>query len=357
MPASALPVEIWLIVFAAVDDVNFLWSTCRSISRAFCNYVELFFRSGVIPDTFVDLHYTDIHTERQPPMASYIHIPMVFDCFSDDGSIAIFKQRTYAKIDGCRIAGSVRGWVPFLEHYLQETQQKAPVVLSKSKADRLAPMWKRDHQRFLKNYRGERRDNYLWNMSNMVSIGRGDRPPYYIKVFDMVNDTELVDVAVDCKERKISFNWRRTYSLFFREQEFVARASRSPAKTHVYGKQLDVVAAQWFPSLVHPYDSPEHHYRQARRKRLLAWSQRNEKRMSPEIFLLIERRVSVERTRLQAALRHDNLRPFTEGEYKECVPEKLAADQPELLKWPFGSYVPTNTVVGGVIVATCCVIL
>jgi hypothetical protein len=108
--APSLPLAIWLLVFEHVDDINHLWSTCRSVSRFWRARVDSFFRYSVLRNTFVDLHYSDIHTCRGP-LNSYIHIPMVFDRMSDNGTHAVLKQRVYKHIDGCLQNGSVRGLV------------------------------------------------------------------------------------------------------------------------------------------------------------------------------------------------------------------------------------------------------
>lgn len=53
--------------------------------------------------------------------------------------------------------------------------------------------------------------------------GRFDVPPYTITVRHDVNDTELPGLKVDYEKREISFDWRRMYSVFFREAEHMKR--------------------------------------------------------------------------------------------------------------------------------------
>ncbi|KAF2244500.1 hypothetical protein BU26DRAFT_523147 [Trematosphaeria pertusa] len=340
-PSPQLHLDIWLLVFDELDDITFLWSACRNVSHFLRACVDAFFRHGVLQNTLIDLHYSDIHT-RHGPVNNYIHVPMVFDRFSDDGTRAVFQQREYNEIDSVsRYKGSVRGWLPFMERYCKETLKPTPKVLHKSKASGAPPLWEREHTHWRNTLSGDRKKSYLTAIRAMTSIGRGDRPPFYIKIHSTVNDTELVDVVVDCSRRELSFNWRRTYSLFFREVDFVARAYNSFGKKRVYDEDLTAVAMRYF------FDqNRKNHNVRARQKRLVTWTIGNKHRMSPEVRLWTEHQVESERVRVERFLRRDNLCEVQEGRgsEEEIVPAKLAEDHPDLLFWPWtdedGFYTP-----------------
>ena len=53
--------------------------------------------------------------------------------------------------------------------------------------------------------------------------GRFDVQLYTITVRHNVNNTEPPGLQVDYEKREISFDWRRMYSLFFREAEHMKR--------------------------------------------------------------------------------------------------------------------------------------
>jgi hypothetical protein len=341
--APSLPLDVWLLVFADVDDINYLWSTCRSVSRFLRACVDVFFRYSVLRNTFVDLHCSDIHTCRGP-LSSYIHIPMVFDRMSDNGTHALFKQRVYKHIDGCLQNGSVRGWVPFVERYHKETHQPALKILHKRKASSEPPLWEQLHTHWRNTLNDAMKERYLFNLGNMTSIGRGDRPPFYLKIFDDVNDTDLVDLVVDCAQNEISFNWRETYNLFFREKNFVARTHNRTGKKRIYDE--DLVAVSWRYSF---NQNRSNHSLRARQKRLRTWTAQNKHRMSSEMRLKTEHRVDAEKVRMQRFLNHDNLALVAEDDHHatdEIVHEKLAEDYPALLFWPWtdndGFYIPGN---------------
>ncbi|KAF2006865.1 hypothetical protein P154DRAFT_517337 [Amniculicola lignicola CBS 123094] len=336
-------VEIWLRVFQALQDPNVLWSTVRHVSRFLCACVEEHFRHGIIQNTFIDLHYSDFHT-RHGPDNGYIHIPLVFDRFSQDGSLAVFQQRVFKRNNSSPVAGSVRGWVPFIERYHLEVRKPKPQILNKSQANNGPPLWEAEHGDIRNSLSGDEKKNYLISMGKMVSIARGDRPPYYIKIFNAINDTELVDPVIDCREREVSFDWRKTYTMFFREEEFVIRASRLPrSKKRCYDKDLPAVAARWGYDKSYQDDDGL----RARQKRLQKWTNKNKHRLSSEMRLWTEVRVNLEKVLLLRILRHDNLGPVIE-EQEEIVPEKLADDHPDLLFWPWGDadrfFVPARRV-------------
>ncbi|KAF2661157.1 hypothetical protein K491DRAFT_479688 [Lophiostoma macrostomum CBS 122681] len=332
--ARPIPLDVWLLVFDELNDLNALWSACRNVSRFLRACVDEYFRHGVLQNTFVNLMYSDINT-RLGPQYQFIHIPLVFDRFSDDGSRAVFQQRIYREIHPHKYQGSVRGWVPFIERYHKEIGQERPVILNKSRATSRLPRWEREYDMWKKTLHSELKKDYLLIMAYFTSIARGDRPPFSLKVGDLINDTDLVDIVVDCKQREVSFNWRQTYANFFREQNFCAHATKRSSTTRVYDKDLEQAGRRY--SLV--VDEMPDSFVQARRKRLAPWVEKNKDRMSPEIRLWTEIGVAGEKARIKDFLRHENLapwRPETDTSVmEEEVPEKLAKDHPDILFSPW----------------------
>ena len=269
-------------------------------------------------------------------MYHYIHVPLAFDHFSDDKTRVVLGQRAYKQNDSHSYSGSIRGWVPFMERYCEETRKPKPIVINKRKMSMGAPLWESNHLQWRNTLTTDRKTAYLSSLRDMISIGRGDRPPYYIKVDDDVNDSELVDLRIDCDSHQISFDWRATLSKFFLEQEFVARAYSSTAKQRVYDADLASASRRWFNNLNWNNSHLDHSLR-ARQKRLVPWVAENKRRMSTEMRLWVEHNVDFEKIRVQNILTHENLR---EADYREeeaeVVPTRLADDHPDLLFWPWG---------------------
>ena len=334
MRGVTLPVDIWLLVFEEMDDVNILWSHVRNVSHLLRAYIDEFFRHGVIQNTFIDLHYSDIHTSSGPTYG-HIHVPMVFDRWSEDGRRAVFQQRAYKEYDWPYVRGSVRGWVPFIDRYHEETQRGRLEVLNKSKADVAPPLWERDYMYWRNTLNDDHKRTYLKNLSIMTSIGRGDRPPFFINVFNSargVKDTDIVDIVVNCEKHEVSFDWRQTYTFFFREDEFERRASDAPPnKCHyIYDKELNDMDALWMQG----HRKNDHTIR-ARQKRLSEWYALNKHRMSPEHRMWTQERAYTEGQRLGLLMRRENLIPVpidgSNGD-EEIVPE-TCAETPTAIRW------------------------
>ncbi|KAF2016182.1 hypothetical protein BU24DRAFT_409321 [Aaosphaeria arxii CBS 175.79] len=329
--APSLPIDIWLLVFAQVDDDLFLWSTCRNVSQFLRDCVDEFFAHRVLPGVLIDLFYSDIHTISGPEY-HYVHVPMVFDRLERHGLRAVFQQRAYNKLPRCRMTGSLHGWVPFIERYCEEVHRQRPIIHNKSSSDAGRPLWEQEHE-YLRNTLliGEK-DDYLLNVGDMTGIARGDRPPFYIKIWDIVDDTDLVGLTIDCERREISFNWRKTLNLFCRQQLWIGPINDFSAQHRVYDKELDAVA-----SLYMDQDLIFTRSGRARQKRLRPWTVKNKHRMSPEVRLWTARRIDNEKNRLKQYLTHSNLLPLPEDidDLEERVPQSLAQDHPDLLFWPW----------------------
>lgn len=187
---------------------------------------------------------------------------------------------------------------------------------------------------------------YLASLRDHTSIGRGYRPPHYLKLREAVNDTELVDLAVDIEAREISFDWRRTFAMFFVEQRFIMLAERDAGTRAVYDTDLEAAIRRTVrPSgcthagRMHAQDHWNSSHRLARRKRLQPWVLDNKHRMTPEDRAKAEDRVEYTKDRIRRRLRHDNLRKLELLEFdRECyevVPQACAEDLPFLLQWPW----------------------
>lgn len=330
-PLLQLPVELWLLVLAQFDDnLVELWCVVRNVSHFFRACVDDFFSHGIVQKTLINLRYSDIHTQSGPTHA-YLHLPMVFDHLSDNGHRAIFQQRAFKQTSNFQAAsGSLRGWVPFLERYAAETRQKKPTIVNKSKPDPLPPLWEREHAALRNTLQGDRKSRYMLIIRDMTSLARGDRPPFYIRISKYINDSDLVDLVVDCEQREISFNWRQTFMLFFREHNMIARAG-GMIPPRRYDKDLDGASAGLNFRI--KQDRP---LIRARRKRLHPWVKKNKHRMSTEMRLATEKRVEREMEHLKKHLFIHNLEPVKEdpNAAPEIVPEKLAKDHADLLFWP-----------------------
>jgi hypothetical protein len=344
-----LPVEVWLLVFDALNDRAFLWATLRNTSRLLRDFVDGYLRHGLSQNWLVDLHYNDFHMQ-EGPFTHDIHIPMVFDRFSKDGTRIFFQQHAYKYINSSYPKGSVRGWVPFIERYCAETRKPAPKVLNKSKPSTGPPLWEKMHAHWRNTLPDDVKTKYLSDLRHAIGIGRGDYPPYYLKIYNALNDSELVDLEIDCKRCEISFNWRETYTALVRESTMVRRAQASQRKPRVWDAELSACDAR----------SPNHQHRKdrdyrihARRKRLKPWVTKNKRRMSPEMRWTTENSVYAQHNYLRRVLRLQNLCEM-EGpdadEPEEIVPARLADDHPDLLVWPWGDdnryFVPKRSLCG-----------
>ncbi|KAF2191153.1 hypothetical protein K469DRAFT_720135 [Zopfia rhizophila CBS 207.26] len=313
MPYPPFPVEIWLLIVASIDeDANYLWSTCRQVSRAFRAVVDDLFRHILINKTFVELHYTDVYRTNWPQF-HHLRVPLVFDRFSDDGSRAYFQQRVYKRFrEAEHINGSIRHWIPFIERYHDETKQPRPLVLSRPNIyeQGVAAWWE-------ESYTLWDRSSSKWERIDHTSIGRGNRPPYMIVVCGVVNDTELVDLQIDCRMRELSFDWRQTYTAFFREQEFLRRAHLNDGRKKMHDEDAEAMVMDPPSSLKQiswhrPPDYYPNDMARCRHKRLAQWTAENKYRVPTDVRLITERYVGHDKKSVLMLLRQDNLLPVTE---------------------------------------------
>ncbi|KAH7088197.1 hypothetical protein FB567DRAFT_591612 [Paraphoma chrysanthemicola] len=345
---TVLPLDVWLIVFDFVPDHNTLWSGVRNVSQHLRACVDDYFLHDVLPECLINLSYSTMHC-RPGPSFNYVHLPMRFSRLSDDQTRAIFRQHVFAVPEAHMMIGTVRGWVPFIERYCREMRKATPKVSHRSKSDSLPPLWKRDYSRIYKKLKGKPawRDgsplwSYLDTLRSHTSIGRGDRPPYFIKLGGDVHDTELVDLEIDCSSREVSIDWRRTLSAFFVERNFIVLADQKCEPARDYDKALtevvgDVQSINYNTRWAN-YDDVDNWCR-ARRKRLQVWVAANKHRMSTENRLMVEDFVRLARCHMFSyQFEKENIVTMRDRdiETQEVVPERCANDHKALLRWPAG---------------------
>ncbi|KAJ8111944.1 hypothetical protein OPT61_g5587 [Boeremia exigua] len=350
--APSLPIDIWLIIFDyidaahnALDDIDadsltVLWCIVRNVSSHLRGCIDEYFRHGVLQNMLIDLSYSNMNHHGGPAFA-HLHVPMRFSHLLPHGTRAVFRQMAYSSHGFERMhTGSVRGWVPFAERYAAETHQPKPQLVHRAKARNVSqpPAWEKEHLNLRNTLAGDSKTNYLTSLRDHTSIARGYRPPHYLKIREAVNDTELVDLAIDVEAREISFDWRRTFSLFFVEQRFIMLAESNLAKQRTYDPDL-VAAASRAQASMHMHDYWNSNSRRARRKRLQTWVNDNKGRMTPEDRLKAEDRVERTKNQVRRILRRDNLCELALGDFtrelEEKVPDKCAEDLPYLLQWPW----------------------
>jgi hypothetical protein len=341
---TALPLDIWLDIFDLIPDRDTLWSTVRNVSHYHRSCVDGYFQRYVLRDTVIDLIYSTIHTQ-EGPIYHFLHTPMRFDRLTEDGTRAVFKQ-VRSKDQPFHFHGSVRGWVPFIERYYRDIGKPLPTVTNKSKSDNGLPMWTKGYQVWREHPHNEPRLQYLRRLRDHTSVGRGDRPPYLIRLPHYArnadsNDTEIFGLEIDCGSREISLLWHQTFSAFFVEAHFVALANqqqqRQPkAVRREYDAALNATAREVLMSSFNPLNREFSPKRRARRKRLATWVASNKKRMSDVHRLLIEDSI-FEGIQLCSSA------PFAPGrlielqddmDSNETVPESCGPEHKALMMWP-----------------------
>lgn len=333
-----LPLEIWLIVFDFIQDCNVLWSGVRNVSNYLRACVDEHFRITILPNCLVFLIYSTIHTAPGPWYVA-MHMPMQFTRLAEGGTHAVFRQMQLKHGTLNTRNGSVRGWLPFVERYHEEIGKPAPRAISKGPRTGDIPLWEQEHIQLRTTLEPSDKSMYLNQLSGHICIGRGDRPPYFIRLAKYAHDTELVDLVIDCDAREVSFDWRQTLSAFFMERQFMVLAR--PGKMRVHDKALDS-AAKSLDGIPGDTRFKERHldqWRRARRKRLRTWVARNKHRMSNEHRLMVEDRVEISRQFILSELcSSDNMIELPgENMGEEIVPVRCADDHTDLMMWPWAA--------------------
>jgi hypothetical protein len=339
---AAFPLDVWFIVFDRVSDNETLWSVLRCVSQHLRICVDAYVQRYVLRDMVIDLIYSTIHA-HETPTHSILHVPVRFDRVSEDGTRAVYKRVRSREPDYCQIPGSVRGWVPFIERYHRETGQPPPRVTGKKIGDLPGlPMWTRMYNRMRSGPLQYKYPETLESLRDHASIGRGDRPPYLIRVSKdahdtPAHDTQLHGLEIDCKAREISILWRETLSAFYTEAHFVTLAENRQGKSKVYDERLDAAAREILMARCNKHlNRYNNHWRRARRKRLAPWVAANRKRMSDIHRLLTEDSIydCMRHFRSHAYAPENLVEIERDGGSVEIVPEKCAGDDKALMKWP-----------------------
>ncbi|KAF2639647.1 hypothetical protein P280DRAFT_453605 [Massarina eburnea CBS 473.64] len=170
----SLPPEIWIRILSFNPDLTHLWISCRHTSRNFRAYTEQVFAETVIRATFIDFHLEKYNLGGKSKRPE---IPTSFSHFE----LGVKLE------DGGREKGKV---------WFKDKRRKSEIGGGK----------KKEYERIVERWEGNVRG---W---------RAQMPNFTVRIESMVNDTELPGLEMDVLERKIGFDWRRMYTLFFREQ-------------------------------------------------------------------------------------------------------------------------------------------
>lgn len=341
---AAVPLDVWFLVFDLVSDNDTLWSVLRNVSQHLRVCVDAYFERYVLRDTVIDLIYTTIHTYDGPSFHQLLHLPVRFDRLSDDGTRAVYRRVHSRYPDDRPIWGSIRGWVPFIERYCRETDTPLRKVTHKEMGVRGPPAWEKELKTLFKHPKFARSTAPDWLLRDHTTIGRGDRPPYLIRIPNpshdpSVHDTALHSLEIDCQARELSFLWRDTLSAFYTSQRFVSLAQRKSllAKFTLYDPHLDAAARDVllarFNGHVNRYNN---HWRRARRKRLVHWVAGNRHRMSNIHRLVTEDCVyrCMEHFKGHAFAPENLVEVEDEEMDSEIVPERCGGDCAALWYWP-----------------------
>jgi hypothetical protein len=186
-----LPPELWIRILAYNTDLTHLWTACRNVSPAFRAYTEQVFAESVIRNTYIDFHLEKYNLGGKSKRPE---IPTSFANFGlgvkrEDGS----KDRT--------------------DVWFRDKRKKAEIAGGKKhEYTRIMERWEENVRRL-----------------------KPQMPNYTIRVGSIVNDTALPHLEIYTVPREISFDWRRMYTLFFREQALL-RHLKSKWKADVEAK-------------------------------------------------------------------------------------------------------------------------
>lgn len=170
----SLPPELWIRILGFNTDLVHLWTSCRHVSHTFCAYTEQVFAEHVIRNTFIDFHLEKYNLGGKSKRPE---IPTSFSHF----------ELGAKRPAGRREKGSA---------VFRDKRRKSDVGGGK----------KKEYDKLMERWEGN------------VKGRKPELPNFTIRVDDMVNDSEIPDLKIDISRREISLDWRRMYTLFFREQ-------------------------------------------------------------------------------------------------------------------------------------------
>jgi hypothetical protein len=170
----SLPPELWIRILTYNIDLTHLWTTCRHVSHTFRAYTEQVFAESVIRNTYIDfqLEKYNLGGKSKRP-----EIPTSFERFE----LGIKRE------DGGRDRTLV---------WFKDKRRKSEIAGGKKKEyDRIVGRW-----------------------ADNVKGLEAQMPNYTIRIGGLVNDTALPELGMQVADREISFDWRKMFTLFFREQ-------------------------------------------------------------------------------------------------------------------------------------------
>ncbi|KAF1949534.1 hypothetical protein CC80DRAFT_457311 [Byssothecium circinans] len=170
----SLPPELWIRILTFNTSLVHLWTSCRHTSHTFLAYTEQVFAEHAIRNTFIDFHLEKYNLGGKSKRPE---IPTSFSHFE----LGVKRE------DGGREKGKV-------------------VFKDKRRRSEIGGGKRKEYDRMMERWEGNVRG---W---------RAEMPSFTISVDGMVSDTEIPELDIDISKREITFDWRRMYTLFFREQ-------------------------------------------------------------------------------------------------------------------------------------------
>jgi hypothetical protein len=170
----SLPPELWIRILTYNTDLTHLWTVCRDVSSQFRAYTEQVFAESVLRNMSVDFHLEKYNLGGKSKRPE---VPTSFARF----------------VHGIKLENGEREkmLVCFQDH-----RKKSEIASGRKKEyDMIMERWE----------------------SN-VKAWKPEMPNYTIRIGNFVNDTQLSALSIDVASRRIEFDWRRTLTLFFREQ-------------------------------------------------------------------------------------------------------------------------------------------
>lgn len=180
-----LPPELWYLVIASITDSRYLprvWLNFRLVSRFFKHATESVFAAEHIPRSRLEFLAFD-HVVDEHRVPQNLDFALDFDCFSDDGSRAIYTDKTMAGDHGsARLLGDESTTVH--DECIRQWAARATAYLAPPPAN------------------------------------RRDAPPHVFVMRRIANDTELPGLEIDCRRFRASFEWRPALTALFAEEEY-----------------------------------------------------------------------------------------------------------------------------------------
>jgi len=173
----SLPPELWIRILHFNTDLTHLWTVCRNVSTSFRAYTEQIFAGYVIHETYVDFYLEKYNLGGRSKRPE---VPTVFSHF-----------QLGVKLEG---GGREKAFACF-----HDQRRKSEIAGGR----------RREYTKIMERWESNVRD---W---------KAQMPNYTIRIFHMVNDSELPGLDIDIEARQIRFDWRKMYTKFFREMRLL----------------------------------------------------------------------------------------------------------------------------------------